>query len=130
MIRCVRVQCLRVSHTQPVDDVVTVMRERWRLLQRRETTCGLAADRSHAPRFIVSLIGSAPSNDIRPRVRIQYIQTLMRLIQFVERTRTPAFASNSKHSQIRRSVLTFVCRRIRTESLTSNHSISYHFIIE
>ena len=80
-------QYLRVAQTQPIEDVMNIMRDTWGLFAAHNSTCG-AGGGNFAPELIVSLIGSARENNIATRFRLQYFLTIIRLIEFVERTRT------------------------------------------
>ena len=80
-------QYLRVAQTQPIEDVIHIMRDTWGLFAEHNSTCGPGGG-NFAPELIVSLIGSARENNIATRVRLQYFLTIIRLIEFVERTRT------------------------------------------
>ena len=80
-------QCLRVAQTQPIEDVMNIMRDTWGLFAAHNSTCG-AGGGNFAPELIVSLVGSARENKIATRFRLQYCLTIIRLIEFVERTRT------------------------------------------
>ena len=62
------------------------MRNTWGLFAANNSTCGPGGG-NFAPELIVSLIGSARENKIATRVRLQYFLTIIRLIEFVERTR-------------------------------------------
>ena len=82
-------QYLRVAQTQPIEDVIRVMRDKWSLFAAHNSTCGPGGG-NFAPEMIVSLVGSARENKIATRVRLQYFLTIIRLIEFVERTRVPS----------------------------------------
>ena len=75
---------------QPMDDVIEVMRLKWRLFRKPESSCGMGGGR-YAPTFILSVLGSACANEISSRMRIQYFQTVFRMVQFVQDMRMLKF---------------------------------------
>ena len=72
---------------QPLDDVLNVMRSTWGLFRPQENTCGQGGG-CFTPTFLVSLLGSACINEIRPRFRLQYFKTIFRMVEFIEHMRT------------------------------------------
>ena len=86
-----------------------VMRREWDLFGTHPDACGGGGGRM-APTFIVSLLGSARVNDIRPRYKLQYFQTVLRMVEFIENMRTLyALPLNSRTRTSYRSSMLSTC---------------------
>ena len=95
-----------------MEDVLDVMRA-WGLFEPHKNMCGVGGG-LFAPTFILSVLGSARVNDIRPRYRLQYFQTLLRMVEFIEDMRTLL--------QCYCYILTFIFTFLLVEQLTLVHA--------
>ena len=68
---------------QPLEDVLHLMDSTWGLFKPRQTNCGPGGG-FYRPTFILSVLGSSCAHEIRPRVRLQYVQTVFRMVEFIE----------------------------------------------